>query len=63
MKSLRHERDIYRSRARHAEQRAAKATTNLSDAIDQLLDSKEALVLERRQLESELGLGFGLDGK
>ena len=49
VKSLRHERDIYRSRARHAEQRAAKATTNLSDAIDQLLDSKEALVLERQK--------------
>ena len=49
IRALRHERDIFRNRARLAEERASKAKEDLTDVIDELLDAKADLEEERRR--------------
>ena len=49
IRALRHERDIFRNRARLAEERAGKAKEDLTDVIDELLDAKADLEEERRR--------------
>lgn len=49
IRALRHERDIFRNRAKVAEDRASKAKEDLTDVIDELLDAKADLEEERRR--------------
>ena len=58
IRALRHERDIFRNRARLAEERASKAKEDLTDVIDELLDAKSDLEEERRRRAALLKEGL-----